>query len=116
MLIFFLISLLPLLVAPMSTHRIFLEAEAFELRHVAVDNAAILLGQGARRTFREIEKAQRILQTLDLAHHAFHLCARVPETAAGCLLEDRMIEAEIQSFSALMKGAAQASWALSYSS
>lgn len=113
MLIFFLVAMTPLLLAPAWTYRVFSEAERFERRQIAVDNAAIELGRGDRAALRTLEEGQRRIRVLERAHHLVHFCARVPETAPACAAEDRALEAGIRVYSLALRVRAQAAWVAS---
>ena len=99
-----------LVVAPLRTVRIYRDAEAWETRQIAVDNAAIRLGQSDRGVFRSLREAHRIAMALEAIHHPLHACARAVVTTGECFEPDLAIEAEIEAFHRTTEGAARAMW------
>jgi len=92
-----LVLLLPLLVALEGTAEIFLLAYDRESKQIALDNAAIRLGQGDSKVMNQLIEGNRALQSLELMHHPFHTCAKIPgPTQPGCQASDESLELAIQ--------------------
>lgn len=77
------------------THRRFKEVHGLETAYIAVDNAAIRLGQSSRQTWNHLVRFNTRVRAAEVAHHFWHGCARNPVTALKCGPVDRAWEAAI---------------------
>lgn len=83
----------------------FLKAFRWEKRQIAVDNAAIKLGQGDRTVFNEIRTLNKILRGFEISHHPAHACRKSPKCKPVDELFEQLIETtrEIGFMSAMLR-------------
>jgi len=95
--------------APMWTYALFSDAFVRERQQIAVDNAAIVLGQSDRKCLNELYAANHYLAELDRKHHEFHFCAQKDPTAT-CAAIDKGYEEQISSYHRRAHSTAVAHW------
>ena len=99
--------LLPVLLAPWYTHRLYDRLHELEKAQIAVDNAAITLGRRERQMFRLLETAEKELRRMELAHHPLHVCG---QKDGRCRTADLALEAKMVAAHRAATVAAQALW------
>ena len=99
-------SLVPLLGSLVATHAIFLAAESWPSRQIAVDNEAIELGRADARALQAVEEGNRALEAQDALHHALHACG------PKCKPLDLAAEAKLLIQHRAIAARAAASWKL----
>lgn len=100
------VAFLPAIAAPLATFAAFRALHARETGFIAVDNAAIALGQGDRALFAALARAQAKLRGLERLHHAVHEC---PDPR--CRAADAVLEARIVALHAAASAHARLNWA-----
>lgn len=96
---------------PVLTNRLYLRVYQIEREQIALDNVAILLGQGDRQVLQELVRQNRNLKHLEKLHHAVHTCAPID---SRCLAADRKLETAIRYWHETSYAMAQKRWAQSY--
>lgn len=102
--------LLPLLAAPLATHRVFTAAFDRQKAQIASDNAAIVLAQGETRALDGLSAANRVAAAWEKVHHPLHACARIPWTRARCEPLDLAVERRLAALHAAALVAARSAW------
>jgi hypothetical protein len=91
----FIIALIPLFLSPVWNLWALKRIEKRERIQIALDNAAIILGQEDRKILNAISKVNENIRGQEKLHHGAHLCARSPVANPECILADEAFEAEI---------------------
>jgi hypothetical protein len=86
----------PLLLSLGASHARFEQVYTLESDWIALDNAAIRLGQSARSVWNGLQKANAEIRRIEVRHHLAHACARVPATAIPCRAADQAAEVELR--------------------
>lgn len=101
-----------ILLGPKLLLDIYLPAEDWQIKQIAVDNAATVMGKGDRDLFNQIIQFNRIMQGLETAHDKAHLCKNSPWpwVSGPCRAADTALEIQIRSAHATMMGVAKGWW------
>ncbi len=106
--------LIPILLGPMQSHRLYARIFEKERTRIALDNGAVVVGEADRGWLEWLASENAALRAWDAAHHPWHLCklSLLPQQAATCLAADRLWEGAILTRHARVRAEIQLRWSL----
>jgi hypothetical protein len=96
--------------APVLTHEVFQLIHDKEMAVIAMDNAAIKVGQLDRSNFNKLMGTNRLISSLEKLHHVFHAIALSKTASPQAVLQDRIMEREILFLHGSIKKVADYFW------
>lgn len=99
-----------LMVVPIQTHQLFTQSFFRQRNKIALDNAAIVLGQRDRSNLNFISSANQVAAMMEKIHHPIHLAIQSGVTTAQLIAQDKSIEYAINEIHQSSKKIADFNW------
>lgn len=93
---FFFSLIMILVAAPYMTHQMFSESYSHQTTQIALDNAAIKLGQKDRSTLNFIESSNRLIKLIERFHDPVHLAVNSGAGTSYLVAQDQIFESSIK--------------------